>query len=517
MSQQDSHTAKTVSIVMLVTLLGKVLGLVRDILLSYHYGSGMMASAFLTASRIPRVFFDVVFASAIASCFIPVYSKTLTTQGRKNADHLASSFITIIGILSLSITAVAMIFAKPISGLMISSDWAGSEDAIALVCDLTRVMLPSVVFTAAAFCFVGVLQSLGEFNIPALISTVSNLVVILYYLFFNAKFGIFGLAVAFLLGWFLQGAVQLPALRRLKFTYRPTLADKRGLGEIFRLMPAVMLSTWVQPLNLMVHTHFGWSLYDGAGVSAMEHATNLYLIIASVLVLSVTNVIFPKLSKLSAGGKANEFEETLGQTLQSTLFLILPMAAGLMIIASPLISLVFQRGQFDAFSVSITARALFWLAPGMVGYAVQAIISRAYFAKQAGRVPLIAGGMSILINWLLCIWLTPKFEIAGLALASTLSASVYALFLIIPLIKKDSFITKKFVLSMLKMLVCALVMSPIAYGVMRFFVTRQVGNFITIAITALVGACVYFFAAYLFRIEQAHFLIRLLKGRRKDG
>ena len=427
MEERQDHATRTISIVMIIALVGKVLGLYRDHLLAVYYGTGMAANAFNTASRIPRVFFDAVFASAISACFIPVFSEYLTRKGREPAFRFAGCFITVMGLLSAVLSVLGILFAGPLVSLFADGYDAQTAE---LAVSLTRVMFPTVLFTGVAFSFVGVLQSLGEFNVPALISVVSNLVIILYYLTLDQQFGIYGLAVAFLVGWFLQAAVQVPSLRRLGFRYRPGLELRsEGMRKVFALMLPVMVSTWVQPINLTINSKFGSRLYEGAGVSAIEFSTNLYLVIAGVFVLSVTNVIFPKLSRLTGREQEGEFRETLRTTLHGCLFFVLPMSAGLMVLSRPLISFIYGGGAFDDFSVSITSQGLFWVSLGMTGYAVQNILSRAYFARQKGKVPLAAGAASILVNVLLCMALAQRMGVAGLALSSAVSSTVYALLL----------------------------------------------------------------------------------------
>ena len=210
LSESKDRSTRTISVVMVITLLGKVLGLFRDHLMAVHYGTtGMEAKAFYIASRIPRVFFDVVFASAIAACFIPVFSEYLTRNGKKEAFRFGSNFLSVMALLTAVLTVLGILFARPLVTLF--ADGYDPQTA-ELAASLTRVMFPTVLFTGVAFSFVGVLQSLGEFNVPALISVVSNLVIILYYLTLDQQFGIYGLAVAFLVGWFLQAAVQVAHL-----------------------------------------------------------------------------------------------------------------------------------------------------------------------------------------------------------------------------------------------------------------------------------------------------------------
>ena len=517
--EEKKSGARTIGIVMVLTLLGKVMGLYRDHLLAVHYGMGMEASAFYTASRIPRVFFDAVFASAISACFIPVFSEYLESGGKKKAFQFSRAFLTIIGILTLALTGLGMAFSEQFVALF--ADGYNAETA-ALAASLTRIMFPTVFFTGLAFSFVGILQSLDEFNIPALISAVSNAVIILYFWTLDGKFGVYGLAAAFLVGWLLQAVVQFPALHKKGFTYAPRLELRsEGMKKVFTLMGPVMVSTWVQPINLTINSKFGSHLYEGAGVSAIEYATNLYLVIAGVFILSVTNVIFPRLSRLAAGEQADAFRSTIRSTLHACLFFVLPMSAGLMVVARPLISFVYGGGEFDAFSVEITSAALGWVSLGMAGYAVQNILSRAYFARQSGREPLIAGGVSIGVNILLCLVLTESLAVSGLAIASAVSSTVYALLLLLPMERKgQGVLSRGFVTDLLKMLLATVLMAAsasLAGGAVEGALSGKAGELLTLGVSACAGVAVYFAAAAVFRLEEAQLCVRLIKQFTKRG
>lgn len=520
MEQKNNNAAKTISMVMILTLVGKVMGLYRDHLLALHYGMGMEANAFYTASRIPRVFFDAMFASAISACFIPVFSEYLTRKGKEKAFSFSRTFLTAIGILTAVLSVVGMVFSGALTELF--ADGYNAETA-ALATSLTRVMFPTVFFTGIAFSFVGILQSLDEFRIPALISAVSNAVIILYFLFFDRSFGIYGLAVAFLVGWLLQAVVQIPTLGRLGFRYRPEWELRsEGMGKVFALMGPVMVSAWVQPINLTINSRFGSHLYDGAGVSAIEYATNLYLVIAGVFILSITNVIFPKLSRLTADGQQSAVRETVRQTLHASLFFVLPMAAGLACVAKPLVAFLYGGGAFDERAVEITSGALALVSLGMAGYAVQNILSRVYFARQDGKAPLIAGGVSILVNLLLCILLTEPLKVNGLAVASAVSATVSALLLLIPLAREDrELLDRGFGWDILKMLLAAALMfgavTTLGGMVTPLLPATRASQLLSLGASAAVGLLVYFAAAYLLNISEARLSAGLVKQLLKRG
>ena len=516
MEERRNSSVRTISFVMLVTLLGKVMGLYRDRLLAVHYGVSMEANAFFTASRIPRVFFDAVFASAIASCFIPVFSERLEKQGREAARRFANSFLTAVTLLTAALTALGMLFPQAL--VAVFADY--SDPALnSLAASLTRVMFPTVVFSGVAFSLVGILQAQDHFTAPALMSAASNLVIILYFFFLDRSLGIYGLAAAYLAGWLIQALLQVPPLVRLGFRYKPGLELRsEGMKKVLALMGPVMVSTWVQPINLVINSRFGSRLYEGAGVAALEYSTNLYLVIAGTFVLSITNVIFPKLSRLTAGGRQGDFQDTVRQTLHSSLFFVLPMMAGLMAVARPLVSFLYGDGEFDAFSVRITSTALVWISLGLAGYAVQNILSRACFARQEGKAPLIAGAVSIGVNILLCALLSGPLEITGLAAASAVSSMAYALLLLIPMARTfPGMLDRRLGTDAMKMLLAAAVTGLCAAGLAAalpgILPGGKPGELLTLGLSALAGVTVYFLLALLLGLDEARMVLTL--GKRK--
>lgn len=521
LAKNSENSTKTISIVMAITLLGKVLGLFRDRLMAVHYGTmGMEAKAFYIASRIPRVFFDVVFASAIAACFIPVFSGYLTKKGREEAFRFGGNFLSVMTLLTAGVTMLGIVFAQPL--VFWFADGYDPQTAF-LAASLTRIMFPTVLFTGIAFSFVGILQAMDNFHIPALISVVSNLVIIGYFFLLDEKLGVYGLAGAYLLGWLLQAVIQVPSLGRIQFRYHPDFSFRsEGMKKAFALMGPVMISTWVQPINLTINTKFGSRLYDGAGVSAMEYSTNLYLVIAGVFILSITNVIFPKLSRLTAGNQETEFRETIRHTVHGSLFFVLPMAAGLMVLARPMVSFLYGGGEFDEFSISITSQALVWVSLGMVGYGLQNILSRAYFARQDGKTPLIAGGLSILANIVSCMALTEPLGVAGLAISSTLSATLYALLLLLPLQwRGDRVLTWEFLRDFLKMLLATAAMAAVVWlarcGLGLVLPAGKLGELLLLGLCAGLGVAVYFLAAAGMRLREARLAMELGKRMIKRG
>ena len=510
--EKQTKQLKTIGLVIIITILGKVLGLVRDMMMGHNFATGMEITAFQVASRIPRTFFDAIFASAISASFIPVFADRTENHSKEDAFRLSHSFFTWVGLATAAMSVLGIIFAEPI--VMLLADGFDAETA-ALCARLLRILFPTVFFTGLAFSMVGVLQSMGEFNIPAAMSVASNAIIIVYYLFFCRQYGVFGLAWAFVLGWAAQALMQMPWLWKKRFRYRPRLLHP-GLKQVFALMLPVMVSTWIQPVNQLISTRFATHLFSGAGASAMDYANTLYTMITGILVLSITNVIFPEMSKLSTVGKEEELNRLIVTNIRGMLFLLLPLTVGVMVMSEPVVRLLFQYGAWDDFSTAITARALMFMSLGMVGYGIQNVLSRAFYAGQNGKMPLISGIISIVVNLVLCLALSEAFDVAGLSFATAISSTVAALVLLIPTVKKAPQLwNRDFWLAIFKMLACSVLMGVVVWGchglMSRFMGDGMVARVMVMGIPTVTGIIVYFAAAFLLRLQELDVVRKFLK------
>lgn len=510
--EKQTKQLKTIGLVIIITIVGKILGLVRDMMMGHNFATGMDVTAFQVASRIPRTFFDAIFASAISASFIPVFADRMENHGKEDAFRLSGSFFTWVGLTTAAFSALGIVFADPI--VTVLADGFDAETA-ALCARLLRILFPTVFFTGLAFSMVGVLQSMGEFNIPAAMSVASNTIIIVYYLLFCRQYGVFGLAWAFVLGWAAQALMQMPWLHRHGFRYRPALWHP-GLKQVFSLMLPVMVSTWIQPVNQLISTRFATHLFSGAGASAMDYANTLYTMITGILVLSITNVIFPEMSKLSTVGKEEELNRLIVTNIRGMLFLLLPLTVGVMVMSEPVVRLLFQYGAWDDFSTTITARALMFMSIGMVGYGIQNVLSRAFYAGQDGKMPLISGVISIGVNFVLCMTLSEAFDVAGLSFATAVSSTVAALVLLIPTVKKAPQLwNRDFWLAIFKMLACSVLMGAVVWGchglLSGLMGDGMVARAILMGVPTVIGIVVYFAAAFLLRLQELDVVRKFLK------
>ena len=482
---------------MAITLIGKVMGILRDRMQGVYFGTYTAEGiAFAQASLLPRAFLDIMFASVLSASFIPVFNKYFETKGKEAAFKLAASFIKVVLLVTVVVTVLAMIFAGPIYSFF----WGWESD---LGIRLLRMMFPIMVITGLAFSFTGILQSLGQFYIPAAMSVASNGIILLYYFFFIDHFGVYGLVAAFLIGWSMQVLIQVPFIIKtvgLRFILK---ASTKGLSEIGRLSLPVMVASWLGPVNFLVNTRASANLYGGEhGIVAINMAYTLYTVITGLFVLSLANVLFPALSKLAAIEDWIGYTGSLRSSMRALLFLLLPLSFGIMALSEPLVSLVFQGGRFQETSVNITATAKFFFSFGIVGFGLQVILSRACFALQDGRGPLITSLLAIAVNFILSFALAPILEIGGPALASAIAINLAAFGLFVRLYKRLPQVLwpVDMTLDAVKMLILAIIM----YGFVIFIAELFMGNrILAVVIPAGTGVIVYMIGALVWRVPEA--------------
>ncbi len=506
-SNEGGKAARTISVMAVIILLAKVMGLLREMLVANIYGQGMDSDMINTATQIPLLFFDMVLGVAILSTFVPIFNKYIERTGKEAAMDFANNFATVVGLIATAAAVLGIIFAEPLVRLMVPG-YAEVPGKVEQTAVLLRVLFPSIVFTAMAYIAVGILQSFGQFTIPSLISVVSNGVMILYLVIFGSRLGLFGVAVSMLVAWALQLVVQIPHLIKFGYRYKFRFDIKsEGIKEAALIALPVLISSWVQPLCNVINMAFGSGLGDGA-VSSLGWANKIYIIMVGVFAYAITNFIFPRLSRLSSGEREDEFAQLTRLSVGWIVFIIALVCALFLALSKPIISIVFEGGAFTAEDTAITGTALFYYSFGMVGYAVCEVLNKSFYALSDGRTPMITSVIGIAVNFAAAALLVGVFKagIGGLALASAISSLAIALCLIVMINKRRSgVITKAFIINMIKILVCGAVAFAVARGADIFAAGIGAGKLamlLRMCVCGLPAAIAYILAAYLLRVDE---------------
>lgn len=498
---------KTFTFMFSAIFLAKVLGLVRNIVFANFYGTGFEATAFFTASRIPLQLLDMTLGAAISSTFIPIFNEYLQKDGKKRAIQFANNFLNVIIVVSLLLTILGIIFAPQIVSI-IAPDL--EAQTLELTVQLIKILFPIMIFTAVAYVSVGFLQSMDEFRIPSIISVVANGILILYLAIFNNKFGIKGVAIAMLVGWATQILVQIPSVIKKGFKYKFSIDFKdEGLKKILKLAPPILISTWVQPINNIVNIRLASGLQDGQAVSALEYSYNLYLIIVGVFSYTLSNIIFPELSKLTADNNKSMIVEILNKSIKISLFLIIPMSVGIGVLSNDIIKLIYERGEFTATSTYLTGGALTYYAIGMIGYGLMEILNKAFYAMQDSKTPMKISALAIIMNILLSIGLVKVNDYLGLPLAASITSIITAILMIYAINKKmNGIVDKKTTVECAKTIVSALIMGVVVYLIAKINIKHQI---ITLAVSVLSGVIVYFITMLVLKSETIDEFKKIMK------
>jgi len=508
--ENSKKMLKTAGFMAIATFMAKALGLARDMLIAAFFGTGIEAEAYLTATRLPTMLFDIVLGGVISAAFIPVFNSVLEKKDKEKALEFANRFIGMVLLISGLITVLGVLFSDSLITLLAPKF---SSEAHNLARDLTMIMFPMIIFTGLAFSFVGILQSFGEFKIPAIMSLVSNLAVILYFVLFGKKFGVYGLSITMLLAWSLQVIIQIPSLVRFKYKFRPKLNFRdENIKNAMKLALPMLISTWVQPLYTIVNTRLASGI--DSGVSTLEYANRLYLVVTGVFSFVITNLMFPKMSRANVSGKEEEAKEMLTASLKLVTFVILPVMVVFTVLSKPIIAILYQHGDFVLEDTMRTGTALACYSLGMIGMAYNEILSKTYFSMQNSKTPMINALISMVANIIVAYTLSQSLGIAGLAIATACGSTVNALLNYICIKKHyQTIFDKPNKADIFKILLSAILMMLVmlvAYELIAPNVEMGLlGGIILAGVCGMAGALVYIGACLIFKVDM---LVSLVKG-----
>jgi len=407
-------------IIMLAFIASRVLGLVRELVISYQFGTSRELDAYQAAFRIPDLIFQIVAAGAMGAAFIPVFTGYLARQEDDDAWRMASTVLNVTFLLMTFVAVLAAIFAPQLVPLVAPGF---DPDARALTAILMRIMLIQAVLAGVSGLVTAILHSYQDFLLPSLAPVVYNLSIIGGGLLLapRPEFGVYGLAIGVAVGGALHMLIQIPGLLHNRARYR-LLIDPRNTGarEVGRLMLPRIAGLGAIQVNFVTNTILASRLVEGS-IAALNYAYQLLMLPWGVFANAISTAIFPRLAAEAALNNRDEIRRVLSLALRMILYLTIPAGVGLLVLREPLIRLLFERGEFTATSTAMTARALMFYAPGLFAIATTEIITRGYYALHDTRTPVAIGVSTIVLNIVLSIILSHFMGHGGLALAYSLA------------------------------------------------------------------------------------------------
>lgn len=431
MPDSSPRLARSAGVFGLATFASRILGLVRDQVISYYFGAETTADAFRVAGRIPNLVRDLFAEGAMSAAFVPTFTRQLTRHGRDRAWSLASSVINSLILVTGALVLAGIVFAEPLVRTF-APEFSTVLGQVELTVHLTRIMLPFLTMVAVAAALMGMLNSLGHFFIPALSPAMFNVAVVVISVVFIPLAPTLGLApitivaIGTLVGGLGQLLIQWPPLRQEGFRYRPIIDFKdEGLHRVLLLMGPGTIGMATTQINVFVNTMLATSAGTGA-VTYLDLAFRLMYLPIGLFGVSIAAASTPAVSRLVAEGNADRVRSTLAGAITLMLLLNVPATLGLMVLAQPIVALIFERGRFTAADTMATAAALQFYALGLVGYSVVRIVSPTFYALHKSRIPVMVSMASVVVNVALNWWLVGRLGFRGLALGTSITALLNA-------------------------------------------------------------------------------------------
>ncbi len=518
--------AKAAGVVGLATLVSRVMGYARDMVMSWAFGTGLAADAFYVAYRIPNLLRELLAEGSMSAAFIPVFTETLTKESRESARQLANAVFARLLVILIVLTGLGILFA-PYVVKMIAVGWVhrAEHDKYVIGVTLTRIMFPYLFFIGLAALAMGMLNSLRQFLSPALSPVMMNVMTITAVVLsiqFMAE-PIYGVAVGVVIGGLFQFLIQVPGLRKQGMVMRPQFKPTHpGVMKVARLAAPVFFSSSVNQLNIFMGTIFASFLGTGS-ITYLFYGMRFIHFPLGIFGIAIATAVLPTMAAQAARQENAEFRETLSLGLRLVFFIMFPAMAGLIMLRVPIVSLLLEHGQFDRISTLGTAAALLFYAVGLWAFAGVRIVAQAFYALQDTKTPVKTAVAALLTNILLSAifinW-TPLAH-GGLALAASLASTLNIALLTVMLRKKIGRMDGGRILkSLLKIVPASIAMGIIGWWVSIQPVWSKAGNSLEKA-ELLVGGIAasfvfYVIAMWVLRSEELKFLWGIIK-RKKQG
>jgi putative peptidoglycan lipid II flippase len=459
---------KTLASISGMTMLSRITGLARDVLINTQFGANALSDAFNIAFRIPNLLRRLFAEGAFAQAFVPILAEYKTLKGEQATKDLVDHVGTLLT-WSLLLTCVLGIIGAPLILYFAASGFVGKPDVFNAAVVMTRIMFPYIGFMSMVALAGGILNTWREFKIPAFTPVIYNLSSIAGSLWLSRYLAqpIYALAIAVFVGGVLQLAIQVPALIKIgmlpRIGWRPGNAwQDEGVRRITRNMLPAILAVSASQISILINTSLASRMVAGS-TSWLVSADRLMEFPTALLGVALGTILLPGLSKANADGDMHEYSALLDWGLRLTFLLAMPAGVALATIPEALTATLFHHGKFDAHAVHMTANALVSYGVGLIGLIVVKILAPGFYARQDIRTPVKIAVSVMIATQLMNLIFVPMFAHAGLALSVGLGACVNALFLFIGLRKRGIFHPKKgWPFFLLKLLAALLLMAGVS-------------------------------------------------------
>ena len=514
-------STKSAGLVSLAVMSSRLLGLVREQVFAALFGASAGMDAFIAAFRAPNLLRDLFAEGALSTAFVTIFSEKITKEGEANAWQLANKVATLTAVFMSAVTLLGIALAPQLM-YVLAAGFAEDPWKMDTAILLTRIMFPFIGLVSLAALAMGMLNAKNVFGMPALASAFFNIGSILGGVglawmldpaFGTANYGtgsLVGLAVGTLIGGTLQLVVQFPALRRAGFRFRPDFAWRDpGVKRILWLMgPAVIAASAVQ-VNVMVNGNFASTLGDGP-VSWLNYAFRLMQLPIGIFGVAIGTVTLPVIARSAAAGNTAEFRSILAKGMRLAFVLTIPSTIGLVLLARPIIALIYERRKFTALDTQNAAEALQCYAIGLCAYAGIKVLAPAFYALGKRNTPMLVSFLSIAVNYGLNQYFTfyLRWGHKGLALSTGLVALTNFLLLYVLMHRQVRRLeTRQMVATLAKLAIAGAVLAAVCWAAQAWVLPLAghgglAGKVLALLVTITVAGAAFFGVAFFLGIEE---------------
>ena len=508
-----------------MTLVSRVLGLVRDVVIANLMGAGASADVFFFANKIPNFLRRLFAEGAFAQAFVPVLSEYHSKDEEQGTNETRELIAQVSGTLGVIVSIVTLfgVIASPVIVALFGFGWfvdwlndGVSAEKFELASTLLKITFPYLWFVAFTALAGAILNTLGKFAVSAFTPVLLNVCIIGASIYLSPLFGddSFALAWGVFLGGLTQFLFQIPFLIRAGVLVKPKWAwHSKGVTKIRKLIVPALFGVSVTQINLLLDTLIASFLVTGS-IAWLYYADRLLEFPLGLFGIGIATVILPSLSKLHTKNNMNEFSETISWALKVVSLFGLPALAGLMVLAQPIVMVLFMRGEFNQTEVLQVSYALFAYLCGLMSFMFIKIFAPAYYSRQDTKTPVKIAIKAMVANMIFNLMLAPFIGYIGLALATSLSATLNAYLLYKGLKERKIYlIDKTMLIFLMKLGFSALVMAGVVYQLSPPFESWLVLTFIDkiyqLILCISVGVICYFLVAILLGLRLHHFKVNV--------
>jgi putative peptidoglycan lipid II flippase len=496
-------------------IISRFLGYTRDILIATTFGTTVYTDAFYIAIKIPNLVRCLFGENSFAISIIPVFSEYLNNYKKQETQRFLNVVFTLLLIILILISIFGIIIA-PILIKLIAIGFQHNSTKILLTIEITRLILPSIIFIGLSAFLLSVLNVLNSFFIPSVAPAISNLLEILYLVMTSYiivcvdSIKIKGLAISFVIGALFYFIVQYLGLKYLGWKLKLNFHFKEpGLKKVILLMCPSILGVFVEQINVFIDSNCASYLAQGS-ITALYYSSRIMQLPLAMIGIAFASVLFPIMSKAYLQNDLQTFKQALNYAIRMTNFILLPASIGLMFIGLPLVKALFEYGNFHGTASIMTNKALFYYALGLPAFAVTKLLNNAFYSSKNTQIPVKMAILSMILHALLCFILIKFIDIRGLALATSFAAYFNCVCLMIYLKSQiGRFGLNKICLAAIKSLCASLVSGIIAKLVMkRLYLTIRL---IPLSLITIITSCIIFILiSYFINNEELNEIIQHL-------